>query len=107
MKKINQEILSEKLLIQIAEAQRRGLTKLAMGVEHSLSTSEVDGDLNQMVYDGLWNVVGKIMNHHDVAGADIEKIDEILVKTSSNLIKEIEDILDLESNESEKLLGQK
>lgn len=111
--KIN-EVLANKIQLQIDEAKDHDFTKLAKTVEVALTDSSAQPksleSLKQAMYEGIWKCALDVLGYHDLESIDIQKMDETITVLADKTLSELERAIDKENaigpNE-EPLIGQK
>ncbi len=105
MKKLN-PIVYNKLFLQAEEAKEQGMVKLAAGLLNTLGPFPEDENvtynienLQEDVYQQLWNVAASVIKYHDLNSVDAEKVHDTLEAFASRLITEVEQSLGVDNSQ--------
>ena len=105
MAKLN-KIAHSRLLLQAQEAKEMGLDRLARGMFFALKLAEEDADMpvskysyeemQEEIYQELWELVSKVAQYYDVDNITAEKIDDVLQEMRDNFLEKVEEVLGVE-----------
>ena len=105
MAKLN-KIAHSRLLLQAQEAKEMGLDRLARGMFFALKLAEEDADMpvskysyeqmQEEIYQELWELVSKVAQYYDVDDITAEKIDDVLQEMRDNFLEKVEEVLGVE-----------
>ncbi len=100
------KIAQQRLLLQAAEAQDRGLDQLSKAilamVKNAAEESKDDysyEDMSAEIYQGLWELASKVAKYYNVEEVTAEKLDDVIEEIAENFINNIEEALQVESSQ--------
>lgn len=102
MKKLNLT-LHNKLILQAEEAKIQGFEKLAERVLDAVNNTTEDikeysySEFKEDINHDLWKLATRFLSFYDLKSVDVSKIDNIITILASNVIDELENVLEVNS----------
>ena len=101
MIKLN-NIIYNKLQLQIEEAKDQGLFSLAEAVTEAIGDESREKQItysseqiNEDIHKDLWKIAAKIIMYHDLNGVNIEGIDQTLISWADKILNDLETTLNV------------
>lgn len=108
MTKLNSTV-HNKLTAQAEEAKERGLVKMADHIKEAIGNEPEStfgeysyNQLENDIHRDLWKIATHVMKYYNVEAADAQKLDNGILLWASELIGELESVLNIDSTSNVK-----
>jgi len=97
------EVIYNKLRLQLEEAQDRGMTKLAGAIsgaigEESLKENDEQYSYNELqddIHKDLWAIASRLIRYYDINSVDALKVDATIINWAGKTLSELENTLEV------------